>query len=177
MHGIAHSIKTTLLKVPGVTVFSFRGEISKGSIHHVGKFPHQQALAGQTSVVTVILAAASGWCGWNISFFSNPLAIIYMWLLLKEFLKSNIIFPPPFISPTLLRNYNWHVTSCNLSGTMCWLDTLMYYNRIITTMVLANISITSHSFHFFSFGGEKIQDLLFQGYIISTILLSIITLL
>ena len=100
---ITHYRKNTLLKVPGVTVFSLPDKISKGSIHHVGKFPHQQVLAGQTSVVTVILASASGWSGWTISLFSSPLAIIYMWLLVKHFkkfldnLSSFAICSPKFI--------------------------------------------------------------------------------
>ena len=55
-----------------------------------------------------------------------------------------------FFFPALLR-YNWHITQCKFKAysTLIW---YMYLHRkMITAIALANISITSHNYHFFSF--------------------------
>lgn len=75
-------------------------------------------------------------------------------------------------SPASLR-LDRHTTLCTFR--MCWLDILIYYNRITTT-VLANMPIMSHDYHFFFAATFNIYSLgNFQGY--SWVLWSVITML
>ena len=59
-------------------------------------------------------------------------------------IRKSLLLPFP---PTLLR-YNCHIKLIHLRCTVCWFDTLTCW-KMITTIALVNISITSHNCLFF----------------------------